>query len=339
MSGDVQSVTEEAIVCSERGKFEIVVVGSCFVDMLWYIPRLPKRGETIHATKFQMDFGGKAANQCCMASKLGAKVAMVAMVGKDKFGDDTIQNFKDLGVNTDHILQTDDAATGVTSINVDSEGKPGFISMAGSNRLLTIDQVQPALNKLQGFHVLVCDKGIPLNTSAQVLKHGKQLGAKTIFNPSPRIEQMEPEMYRSISLMVLNGDEGEGLTGIPVNDITSAKTVIMEIHKRGTAAVVLTLGKHGAVCSQEGCPMFHVKTRQVQAVDTTGAGDCLVGCLAFYLANYPHLSFPEMVARAVDIATTAVTSGGVQSSYPSHKDLSQALFDDIEVYSLDKSIV
>lgn len=45
-----------------------------------YVPRLPKAGETITGTKFSMGFGGKGANQCVMASRLGAKTAMVAKV-------------------------------------------------------------------------------------------------------------------------------------------------------------------------------------------------------------------------------------------------------------------
>lgn len=45
-----------------------------------YVPRLPKAGETVHGTQFSMGFGGKGANQCVMASRLGAKTAMVAKV-------------------------------------------------------------------------------------------------------------------------------------------------------------------------------------------------------------------------------------------------------------------
>ena len=53
----------------------------CFV-VCSYVPRLPKAGETIHGTKFSMGFGGKGANQCVMAARLGAKTAMVAKVSK-----------------------------------------------------------------------------------------------------------------------------------------------------------------------------------------------------------------------------------------------------------------
>lgn len=100
----------------EDGCSDIVVIGSCFVDMISYVPRLPKFGETIKGTKFHIDFGGKAANQCIMAQKLGAKTVMIAKLGNDQFGKDTIHNFNRFGVNTKFISVTDEADTGVTNI-------------------------------------------------------------------------------------------------------------------------------------------------------------------------------------------------------------------------------
>ena len=88
-----------------------------------YVSRLPKPGETIHGTSFSQGFGGKGANQCVMAARLGARSAMVAKVsnldvqmfaisqrfiicsnsklklGDDAFGCSTLQNFKDNGIN------------------------------------------------------------------------------------------------------------------------------------------------------------------------------------------------------------------------------------------------
>ena len=103
-------------------KFDVVVVGSCFVDMICYVPHLPETGKTVRGSKFQIDFGGKAANQCIMAQKLGAKTGMVAKVGNDQFGRDTINNFKKYDVNTDNITVTNRAETGVTSIGKNAIG-------------------------------------------------------------------------------------------------------------------------------------------------------------------------------------------------------------------------
>jgi len=44
------------------------------------VPKLPKVGETLHGDKFAIGFGGKGANQCVMAARLGAKTAMIAKV-------------------------------------------------------------------------------------------------------------------------------------------------------------------------------------------------------------------------------------------------------------------
>lgn len=45
-----------------------------------YTPRLPATGETVQGHKFTVGFGGKGANQCIVAARLGAKTAMIAQV-------------------------------------------------------------------------------------------------------------------------------------------------------------------------------------------------------------------------------------------------------------------
>lgn len=46
---------------------------------------MPKAGETIHGHKFFIGFGGKGANQCVQAARLGAKTAMVCKVQNSRF--------------------------------------------------------------------------------------------------------------------------------------------------------------------------------------------------------------------------------------------------------------
>ena len=56
-----------------------------------YTQRQPKPGETIHGSKFAMGFGGKGANQCVMAAKMGAKTAMVAKVSRQREKTESIE--------------------------------------------------------------------------------------------------------------------------------------------------------------------------------------------------------------------------------------------------------
>jgi hypothetical protein len=45
-----------------------------------YSKRIPKVGETLEGTDFQIGFGGKGANQCVAAARLGAACAFVGKV-------------------------------------------------------------------------------------------------------------------------------------------------------------------------------------------------------------------------------------------------------------------
>ncbi|MCP4102679.1 MAG: hypothetical protein GY750_14845 [Lentisphaerae bacterium] len=49
-------------------KPSVSVVGAANFDLISYIERMPKIGETIHGRKFGMGCGGKGANQAVMAA-------------------------------------------------------------------------------------------------------------------------------------------------------------------------------------------------------------------------------------------------------------------------------
>lgn len=67
-----------------------------------YVPRLPKPGETLQGHKFSKGFGGKGANQCVMSARLGASTAMVAKLGDDTFGQDTLKNFQSNAIDVEN---------------------------------------------------------------------------------------------------------------------------------------------------------------------------------------------------------------------------------------------
>ena len=50
------------------------------IDLISYVPRFPKMGETLHGTEFRMGYGGKGANQAIMAAKLGSKITFETII-------------------------------------------------------------------------------------------------------------------------------------------------------------------------------------------------------------------------------------------------------------------
>ncbi|XP_040917451.1 ribokinase [Toxotes jaculatrix] len=312
-------MTEEA--------FDVMVVGSCMTDLVSQAPRLPKAGETIHGHKFFIGFGGKGANQCIQAARLGVKTAMVCKVGKDFFGDNYIQNFKDNGVHTDFVGQTSDAATGAASIIVNDAGENAIVIVAGANMLLGSEELQNALPAISHAKVLVCQLEISPQTSLQALRMAQENKVKTIFNPAPAIPDLDPDFYRVSDVFCCNESEAELLTGSSVAHVEEAHRAAQELLKRGCGSVIITLGPQGCVVlkAQESVPK-HVATAAVTAVDTTGAGDSFIGALAFYMAHYPTMPLEEMARRANQVAAVSVQAVGTQTSYPFRKDLPAELF-------------
>ena len=45
-----------------------------------YVSRFPQPGETVIGLEFKTGFGGKGANQCVMAARLGARTAIIGKV-------------------------------------------------------------------------------------------------------------------------------------------------------------------------------------------------------------------------------------------------------------------
>ena len=133
---------------------------------------------------------------------------------------------------------------------MNSSGEPAFISLAGANKHLTLADIKAAENVINSCPVMVCDKGIPLNIAAAALQYGKQLGSRTLFNPSPKLEFLPRDVYTYSDVLVLNREEGESLTEITANDIQGAKQVIYKLHQWGTPLIVLTLGSEGAISSE-----------------------------------------------------------------------------------------
>lgn len=73
---------------------DIAVIGSNMVDLISYIDRMPKEGETLEAPDFKMGFGGKGANQAVTAARLKSDVMMVSKVGDDLFGQTLLKILK-----------------------------------------------------------------------------------------------------------------------------------------------------------------------------------------------------------------------------------------------------
>uniref|UniRef100_A0A0L8GIW1 Ribokinase n=1 Tax=Octopus bimaculoides TaxID=37653 RepID=A0A0L8GIW1_OCTBM len=189
---------------------DVVVVGSFMTDFFCYCPEFPKPGETVHGSKFQKGFGGKGANQCVMASMLGAKTAMVGRVGTDQFGTNYLDHFHKYSINTDHVKVTEQSNTGIASITVNDKGQNNIVIVSGANEKLTDEDVEASIHVISTSKVLLTQLETPPTTALKALKLAKRQKVTTVLNPAPARPQLDPDFYKLADYFCPNETEGAG---------------------------------------------------------------------------------------------------------------------------------
>jgi ribokinase len=291
----------------------IGVVGSSNVDLVTYVDRMPVWGETIAAPRFEMNHGGKGANQAVAAAKLGASVVMVSKVGDDTLGEGVLRNFAETKVNTSRVDRVPGQSTGTATILVDNKsGDNCILIVKGANGDLSPADVERAGDDLKTCDLILTQLEVPLETVYATLAFGKRHGVKTVLNPAPAVRNLDMESARDASFVMPNETELAILTGLPVESEAEVAAAAKNLLARGFEAVIVTLGARGALASTaEGAR--RIEPVRVEAIDTTGAGDAFIGSFARYLAA--GLSLDAALARATRYAAFSVTRRGAQKSF------------------------
>jgi ribokinase len=302
---------------------KIVVVGSSNTDMIVKLSRLPKPGETIGNGAFATAAGGKGANQAVAAARAGADVGLVARVGGDSFGEQAITGFVGDGIDVGYVTRDPAAASGVALIFVDERGENSIAVAPGANAGLTPKDVAAAEELIAAADVVVMQLETPLETVERAATLAREHGARVILNPAPA-QPLSDEILGNVSILTPNESEAELLTGIQVEDDAGAKEAARALVARGVDTVILTLGPRGAFVfeseSGELVPGF-----EVDAVDTTAAGDVFNGSLAVGLAEGMSLAGAVRFANAA--AALSVTKLGAQPSAPTRAEIEAFLGD------------
>ncbi|WP_276804481.1 PfkB family carbohydrate kinase, partial [Lactobacillus hominis] len=112
---------------------KVTIVGSINVDNILHIKKLPQPGETIAMTEFSKAAGGKGANQAVASSRADSKTVFVGRVGSDDNGRYMLNQFKDNGINIDHVAVTENQQTGQAYILLQESGQNSIIIQHGAN--------------------------------------------------------------------------------------------------------------------------------------------------------------------------------------------------------------
>lgn len=287
----------------------IAVLGSTNMDLVAYVPKAPRLGETVTGRAFRTVPGGKGANQAVAAARAGGKVVMIGAVGADEFGVRLRSALTAAGVDTAG-LRTVEGASGTAHITVDDEGGNSIIVVPGANAAVTgLETGDEA--RIAAAGALLLQLELPLSAVLAGARAARAHGVRTVLTPAPA-QPLPADLLAATDLLVPNEHEAAALTGL-TDPLQAAEALLAEVPE-----VVITLGAAGALYAARGAEPLTVPAPRVRAMDTTAAGDTFVGALAVALGEGRPM--PEALRWASAAAALSVQRPGAQDSMPTRAE-------------------
>lgn len=274
-------------------RVDVCVVGSTNLDLVATAATLPGPGETVLGRGYAEHPGGKGLNQAVAAARAGARTAFVSAVGDDDAADRLLAVMAADGIDTEGVARIASTPTGRALIGVADSGENSIIVVPGANASVTVDRLPAA-------RVVLAQLEVPLATIERAFTLAREAGAVTVLNPAPA-QQLPAGLLALCDLVVPNEHEVELLGGA------------QHLLDLGADAVVVTQGRQGATLVTASGQQ-HIAPFEVEAIDTTGAGDTFCGSLCARLARGDDRAAALRYASAA--AALSTTRAGAVPAIP-----------------------
>ncbi len=254
------------------GSSKVLVIGELNVDLVASgLHSMPNLGQEVLASDFRVALGSASAIFACGAARLGHPVTFLSKVGIDDFGRFCIRALEEVGISTDQILRSATSPTGVTIVLSTREDR-AMVTCLGAIAELKYEQVPAAIFAgHQHLHLTSYFLQHGLRPDfISIMRDARRHGLTVSFDPNSDPSQAwEPEIWKVFAeadVVFLN--EMEALELTRKADLRGA----LEVLGAKTSCAVIKQGKSGTTAIR-GASVIHVDGFEVEAVDSTGAGD------------------------------------------------------------------
>ena len=221
--------------------------------------------------------GGVASNGTVAAARLGARAAFIGRVGDDAFGDIIIAELVAHGVATGAVARRPGTCSPVAAVVVAPCGERQVISHRDPRLFADAEGVD--LRAIDDADCVLCDLRWPAGLEA-ALQRARARGVPALvdFDRSP-----DDGVASALTLathIVFSQPALERLAGS-----SSPSDGLRAMRQRTDAFIGVTDGARGAWWLDAGGVVQHQRAFEVEARDTTGAGDAFHGALAVAIAE------------------------------------------------------
>lgn len=294
-------------------KKEITIIGAAIIDVL-----AGPVNEEVFRTGSQpmkmtkLSFGGDALNEAVVLSKMGKQVELISKVGNDEAGARVLDYIKANGLSTESIIVEENLTTGINIVLVDEEGERHFLTNPqGSLRKLAEKDIMPYLDEAADivcFASIFVSPLMDMNVLERVFsrikaKPGRILAADlTKAKRGEKLEDLQ-KILPYVDYIFPNQEEAALLTG-EKDPFVNGQLLV----EAGASCAVIKCGKKGCIIHTKDQTLEIPAYPVVQAVDSTGAGDCFAAGFLWGLSG--GLSLADCGRLACAAASCAVEHVG-----------------------------
>ena len=266
-----------------KRKYDVVTAGLQCIDLVVGPVRpgiLEREVTTVESS--QMLLGGDALNQAITLANLGASVALMGLIGKDRLGNvllDQLSVYPALDV----LNRQGDVSTTISIVVIDENNERHFIYQPSSNLAFAYEHIDEEAVKNASFLSIGGCLSLPSldgEGMIRLLELAQSAGTRTALDF--RVSDFRPdeatlkEMLSRADYVLPSEQEAEFLTG----EKESPEIMVQRLRLLGAGNCVIKLGERGCYIDADGYSGY-IPAYPCRCIDTTGAGDNFAGAFLY----------------------------------------------------------
>lgn len=283
---------------------KVLVIGSCALDVIIDLEKLPALNEDVNTKDLAMSLGGMAYNVYNVIKLFGRDAIFGCPIGEGILAN-IVKGFLDeKGYEPIGTIKGID--NGMCMCLVDESKERSFISHHGAEY-----RFEPELFKDINFNEVdwIYFGGLEIEDvdGSKIIDFVENKPRNLFFAPGPRLDNIDKKrlerIYALKPVLHINEREAELITG-KADLMGNAQ----EISAMTQNTVIITIGERGTLLKEIGKEAIIIPTKEVEMLDSTGAGDNHAGAILACLNM--HMSFEEAIKIANIISGYVVRQKG-----------------------------
>jgi len=256
---------------------KVIGIGLACLDYLLQVPDLRTVHRGCRLEDFKMQGGGVVATAMVAVARLGGQAELWTVVGQDHHGRLIEEELLREGVNLSQIVRLTNHASPFNFVLVDGRtGERVFLSPGSGWKLSRLElEGDPDWSRIGSADSLLVD-GFWRPMALKGLKRAREQGVSTCGDMG-RIAGNE-ELLELLDYLVVPRHAAEEVAD------SAGPEALKALSGLGAQMVAITLGPRGAIWLADE-EMGEIPAFEVEAVDTTGAGDVFHGAFAYGVAR------------------------------------------------------